>query len=421
MTKKAKTFEINGAKIAHYNISALEASFIDCKLNAGSIYDDINTWGAMHLLEHMMFTKSCEFTSSQSLEEFKEEYGITDGGWTSSIEMGFWFKFPSVAIEKAMKLFEQMLFYPVFTEKNLKREKNIIEQEYIDKYSSPYNRFYRANRKQLYGAAHPYTRDAIGLPENIKNLSVNDIKALHEKYITTSNMFIGIAGKSPVEVAKTEFNKSLSTVNKGSMHFDQTPLIQPESNYMWHMENVDQVQIYIQWFLPLGKTISFEDRLKYTMARYMLGGSSRSFLFNRLRDKLGLVYNTSASWSWKDNAAIFDVYASTNMKNAVRVYDEMLAIVMEFIEKPIPTTTFERARRFMDTQTLLSYDSVGAVADSMSNSLSTYGRVIPLNEYIEVASKFTEKDIRDTLAKSISKEAPLYVSVLSKEDPKLYP
>jgi predicted Zn-dependent peptidase len=419
MKANIATFEINGAKFGHYKMQSLEAAFIDCRFKAGSVYEKDEEWGALHLLEHMLFEKSRSFKNNQEIEIYTEENGIKKNGWTNIAEMGFWFKFPYTYFRETAHLMEEMLFYPIFTEKNLKREKSVIEQEYIDKYSSPYNRFSRAVRRQLYGDKHPYMRDAIGEPDYVNQITIEQLKKFHEKFIVPGNMFVGSAGR----LAEGDFVETLSPafmqLNKGNELNENVPNLESQSKYLWHREDVDLVEIYIQWFLPGRQNLSLEDRVRLNLASYILGGSARSNLYRRLRQDLGLVYGAGSSfYSW-DKVSIFEAYASTSKKNARKVFREINSVVNKFINTPINQDVFDRSRNFMNMQTMLSYDSVGGISETFANSLVNQGKVIPGEDYIEMANTFHEEELRNLLAPYINEKALPYISVLSREDPKL--
>lgn len=419
MKDNIKTENIRGAKVGIYQLEALQAAFIEFRFKAGSIYESYEHWGTLHLLEHMLFTRSRNFNNDQALEIYKEEYGMINNGWTGPLDMGFWFKFPYSNLEKAIYLFEDMIFYPIFTDKILAREKNIIEQEYRDKYSSPYQRFHRKTVEQLYGSVHPYMRDGIGKPDHLKEVSVSDLKKLHEKFIVPANMFVGYAGKNSNSSVVNQLKNTLSSLSKGTEQVAAIPQIQPETSYYWHKEDVDHVEIVLNWQMPGHNTLSIEDICRINIASYLIGGSPRSKLYQRLRHELGLVYSTGASFNWWDEISYFQIWASTSAKNAKKVYTELNKIVQEYINTPTDNEVYERSRKFMDTQTLLKYDSVSSSAQSMAGSLITHGRVISADEYIEMSKSFKESELRDLLKLGITEEKSPFISVLSSKDPKL--
>jgi predicted Zn-dependent peptidase len=53
---------INGALVAFHPISGLNATYLNLTIRAGSWYEEGNSWGEMHLLEHLLFLGSENLT-----------------------------------------------------------------------------------------------------------------------------------------------------------------------------------------------------------------------------------------------------------------------------------------------------------------------------------------------------------------------
>lgn len=417
MAHPFKELTINKSRLAHYKMNSVQAGVIECHMNAGSVYET-ELFGIMHLMEHMLFQSTRKFKDNQDMELFKEMNGITSNGWTNILHMGFWNKFPYISFNKAADLMEEMLFYPVFKEKDLNIEREVIKQEIVDTYSSPYRRFSEQIRKQLYGEGHPYSRDVFGTKKTLDQISLDDLSLYHKKYVVPANLHIGSSSRLSYEKIFNKFEKILSAKTAGTSIKEKTSDVRPGNKYLWHAEDVDQVGIHLQWLLPGREKLGRKERMKINAAMYILGGSSRSMLTRRLRHELGYVYGVAADYYSWEKTSVVDLSASTSQKNANNVASEMISILHQFIDNKISEDVFNRSIKFLNMRSMLKYNSVDNIADDLASDLLIYDRVTTPEENIEMANTLTELQARNILKKYIT-PSNLYISVIAKKDPNL--
>ncbi len=416
---KIHEFTLSGAKVAVYPMRDVRSVRIELLIKAGSWYEKGAYWGAFHFLEHATYHQTRAFPDEISLELFKEKYGIQNNAGTGSSNMGYWFDFPETSLKEGFQLLEELVFKPTIPEKYFDRERKIIRQEYIDKWSDPYNRFYKAQDHQVFGKNHLYSRDGIGKPDYVDTVSREHLIRLHEKYFQPSEMVIAVAGKITLDESK----KFLEKVLKKYQNHKHTDLVFPptksRANYYWHKEDVDQVLISLSYLTPGRNDLPLPERIKFYLAGYLIGGSARSLLFRKLRLEMGIIYKTGARWWNMPTLGGFEAWCSTSPKDASLALTSLKKVVDEFVKRKISEEDFQRAKNYINARTLMSYDSPEEISRNLAGDLFWEGKTISPEEYIALNNKIKPHQVQEILANCLKEKKKQFLAVMSRKDPKL--
>lgn len=415
MTTKINEFEINGAKIAVYPMQGVRTIVARVKIRTGSWYEEGKDWGAMHLLEHMSFQGTKKFATQSDIEIFREENAISKNAFTGGPSIEYVFRFPDLSLESGFELLEECVFFPTFPEDRLEKEKKIVRQEYLDKWSSKDARFGKAVRSQLYGEESVYFRDGLGVPDYVDQITREDLIKIHAENFVPANMVIGIAGAVDAGKVKKILERILDK-KQGIKKELKIEKIKHGDRKLIHKEDgVEAVTAYWMWMMKGDEEISYEDGLKLSMARYILGGGLQSVIMRKLRQELGLVYKAGWATSELPTTGTFEAWASVAPENLEQVELEVRKIYKEFLEIPIDSNIFARANKYLDLQTLMGLDSVDGIAGSMTTQLFWEGRTYSAEEIIDIASKFTEADIRDAVKRNVLGSEPYVAMMVGKK------
>jgi len=406
MSNRYTLTTINGINTVIFPLSDISAIKVELLVRAGSRYETGPQWGAFHFLEHLTFQGTDKFPSRYHLDLYTQEHGLIDNAYTGEKRLGFWVKAPYKSIAPALEVINQLAFHPKFPSEAFPKELSVIEQEYHDLWDNFQTRFDTKLNQQIYGQKHPYSRDGIGQPEFVKTLTQEDIKNLHQKFFTGPNCYLAITGK-------LDTNKTISLVKKIlqpiSQKQPQLPTIPPRktTKKIVHHEPVQQTRIYLSWPLPGFKQFTLSDNMRFSFAKYLLGGSTTSLLFRQIRERYGLAYHVGANRGFKDQAGFFEVYLSTDPKNKQKALKLLRQITYDFVNNPIDPQKFAQARNFMNNSTLISFDSISSINSKILDNLFDYNRIYLPSDYIKISNKITPQSTQKILQKYITPEKEL--------------
>jgi len=401
---------INGALVAFHPISGLNATYLNLTIRAGSWYEEGNSWGEMHLLEHLLFLGSEKFPTKILLDDYMEENGIQCNGYTGGAKIEVVMRFPDTSIDSALILLSQMVYYPLFRQQDILNEKRVLHREYTDKWSKVDVRFSRKIRQQLFGTDSIYIRDGIGDPKYTDTLSEEQLRATHARFMVPSNMCLGIAGNVNIaettEKLKVFFKNGLGVTSE----LPTAPIHSSERIIKTKEENLKSTSVVVTWLTKGIHDYSIRERMILSFGSYLLGGSRRSTLHRKVRDELGLAYNISSNTALFPTSGWLQVNTSTKPESTDEVVEKITKSVSEFLKQDIDETTLSRAKKYIKWQRLLQFDSGSSTAGYLSDSLYWDGKLVSSEEFENIVDGITAKDIKDIFSKIIANEP--YISIM---------
>ena len=413
MGKNLKVININGALIALYPIKGLRVVGINVRLRTGSWYERGSNWGKAHLLEHMLFQGTKKFIDRPAIEIFKEENGIWNNAGTSGAQLLMSLRMPSESLKAGLNLMDEMLFKASIPEERISDVKKIITQEYEDKWSRPEVRFDCKIDEQFFGKNHVYVRDGIGELKYVKKITRQELVDYQKEMIVPANMSIGIAGNFDIEKAEEELRSILFFKgNSAAIDFDK---VKPNTKRLIHFEaGMKSVNINMGWLTKGIKETLLEDRLKISIASYLLGGSTRSLLFKKIREEMGIAYGICTNYELYPSVSRFCVQTSISPEKIEELLMEVHILIEKFISESIDKEVFRRAKKYLIMQKQMSYESSMGTAEILSSSLFWEGRIISPEEYSKLLEKISEDEVRVMVKEIFLGEKPLIAIMRSK-------
>ncbi len=408
---RVKYSVVNGAKVAYYPMEGVRSIVVKVMLKAGSWYESGQNWGNFHLMEHLLFQGTERFPSKEKLDVFRYEHGITVDASTGGESMMVVFKFPAVELTAGMEFVEQFLFHNLIKVDRLENEIKVISQEYSDKWSRPLVRFERALSEQLYGKEHLFTRDGMGNIEFIKKSNSEQLRNLYKQFFQPRSMVITLVGGFEQTVMEKTMISLLESRVNSEMPGLVLPAINPTSRELWLKDKVDQTYLSWQWVLPAPEAYISVRRLAIGLGNFMLGGSSNSFLFQKLRSQNGLVYHVSSSYTSYPLLSLITISLSVRSELKVKAIEAVRSAVEAYRSTKVDDGQLQRNKKHIDYQLLMSFDSIGVIADSLTKDLFYEDKIYLPEDKIEIRKKITPELIEESMFAYL-KMSDAYMGVL---------
>jgi predicted Zn-dependent peptidase len=172
-------------------------------LGVGARYEDPQTTGISHFLEHLVFTGTQRW-DEEEVHAFIPALGGESNGWTTSEMTAFYVRVPAQHLAPALDWLAQLAFHPTFPADKIDRERLIIEQErrMRDDNNQLNNRRRRAEyslndqvRAVLFPGAN-LELSTIGTDRTLACLDRDAIIAHYERYYWPNNAALVVAGGS---------------------------------------------------------------------------------------------------------------------------------------------------------------------------------------------------------------------------------
>lgn len=205
----------NGLKLLiHQDFSTPIASF-NLLYDVGSKDEDPNKTGFAHLFEHLMFSGSIHIPV---FDEPLEYVGGENNAFTNNDITNYYITLPAENIETAFWLESDRMLSLAFTKKSLDVQRNVVIEEFNQRYlNQPYGDVW-LNLRPLAYTAHPYMWPTIGKSvDHIKSATLTDVKNFFYSHYAPNNAILCVAG--PVNPAQIiEFaNKWFGPIERRSI------------------------------------------------------------------------------------------------------------------------------------------------------------------------------------------------------------
>jgi zinc protease len=408
--------------------------------------------GFAHLFEHMMFQRSENVAEDQYFKYIEGAGGDLNGG--TSVDQTVYFEVvPKNTLELAMWLESDRMGYLIntVTPSSFQQQQNVVQNEKREGVDNrPYGFTDYVILKSLYPKEHPYSWDVIGEMEDLKNSTIDDVKAFHNKFYIPNNATLVISGDYNPDSVKTMIEKYFGEIPAGQpvKSLESMNITLNETKKLYHEDNFAKAPQYNMVF-PTVQQFT-KDAYALDILAQLLGDGKKSPLYKVLVKDKKL---TSAVSSYNNSMEITGRYNIRVTANPSTSLDDVEKAIFEAfgkfetdkftendlvrIKATLETSFYNRISSILYKSYMLAYYSVMAGSpdylvqelDKMKSVTSqdvwdVYNKYIKGKNY--VATSFVPKGEVNLIAKGsvnagiveedITKATKVEISTAGKED-----
>lgn len=189
---KEHTFD-NGLRLIMSKHGNIPMVAVNTTFHIGSKDEEENITGLAHLFEHLMFEGSPNVPKGK-FDEILNQNGGESNAYTSWDSTSYFVALPSSHLETGLWLDSDRISGFGISNESLEIQKNVVMEEkllYVD--NSPYGTVEEESSKRLFRSSG-YRWPVIGNMDNLRKVTLSDLKNFFEKYYTPSNAVISIVG-----------------------------------------------------------------------------------------------------------------------------------------------------------------------------------------------------------------------------------
>jgi predicted Zn-dependent peptidase len=298
--------------------------------------------------------------------------------------------------ELACDIIADMLQHSIFRVKELDREKQVIIQEIGRDLDSPEDTIYDLMH-QLAFPKQKIGRPILGSSKVIERLPRSAVIDYVRRYYHAANMIIVAAGK----VDHHDF------VNVVTKRFAKLPKGKPPKSEKTHISSgvklapkeIEQLHLILGFAGPGFHT---NEIYAVQLLSILLGGSASSRLFQKVREKRGLVYTINSGHIAFSDSGIFQIYAGTDPERVGELVPVVCSELRDVTHK-ISDEELARAKAQGRADMLMGKENIMRRADILGHQLLAFNRTIPTEEILQRLMMVTKKDVQATAAKLIKR------------------
>lgn len=383
---KTVTFE-NSFRIVLEPSERVRTCAVGIWVASGSAYETPQTVGTSHFIEHMVFKGTGRFSALEAAKRADAAGGVINA-YTAKDYTCFYSHILAEHTAEMLDIICDMLTDPAFPEQDIETEKSVIMEEFSMYEDSPEDLCSDSFVKSIWnGSMLGY--DVLGTRENVRGFTRDGIAEHFGKFYVPERMVASFCGKfdedeligicrkyfgslpgtgSVIDPQGAQFRKCVTAIKKESL----------------------QNQLVIGF-----PGIRSDDPRRHTASiiSRIIGSSSSSRLFQRLREQLGLVYTVESANNRQEKTGYFAVYMALSPNSEKKAIAETLKIISEF-----PVTVTREELDIAIEQGVSDYvrDNESIVEKAEENAIETlfYGFVETVDEVVSAIRAVTLEDVK---------------------------
>ncbi|GEM_PF-4051302 len=332
------------------------------------------TLGWVHLIEHLIFRKTQDFSSIE-IATLSDELGSEINGYTEKEEMALTMTIPSGALGQGLSLLMNLASRAEFSEDDLKREKKIILQEI--KMNRDDTEDFLWEKSLQYFFPGEFGKPILGTMESLRKAEYLKVRSFYKDFIRNTPKVLILAGNF-------QPNFVLAFINKFPLtSAPYQPLLTPDfSRPIKKIIKKTSGQVHILILVPIRKTLSYEDTLYYSLLNYAFGEGNSSRLFQNIREKWGLSYQVYSSFHHVGAHGAISFYGATSPQRA-KFLEKLLLKEWKAFCSDFSEQEWNIAFRAMNSQITLQVDRLESRVDRIFNSWHKFQTVMSIEDQVK--------------------------------------
>ncbi len=377
----------NGIRLVVKEISGISSVSIGILVHTGAAIEKDNENGISHYIEHMMF-KGTERYSAFALSDEMDKIGAQSNAFTGKDMTCYYVKSTSEHAGRAFELLADMLLHSTFPGSEMEREKGVIHEEISMTEDTPDDLCMDLLSEAFYGK-YGYGRNILGTHESLSAFTRGDIISYLNKFYTTDNIVICMAGN-------IEESYALGLATK---YFGDLPATKAEKREIevklacgsiLRYKEIEQVHIGLS-YLSLPRCDKLFEATQ--ILNSVLGGGMSSRLFQTVREKMGLAYTVYSCLSPFADTGSMIIYAGVNAATYKRSLDIIYKCIEDIKKKDITNDEFLRGKEQLLSATVFSQESTSSQMLSYGKELMYFGKVYDLEDKLKAIKDVTLDDV----------------------------
>lgn len=318
----------------------------------GARYEDNKVKGISHFVEHMMFKGTKKLNSNQLSKVFGQ-YGANINAYTSWEQTCYHVTVANKYKNPCRKLLIEMFNTPIFSTKEIDKERQVIIQELNMYNDNPGEMLEREFNTRLFYKSSGFYLYILGTKKTLKNIGRKELLNFYNKHY-----------KKPllIEVGnvKSKTIKKLNKIKNNNYEMIKEKNYGHPISYNYGL-NQTKMQIGDCFF---EESMSSEDLIVLSDILEACYNGMGGRLFKTIREKYNMVYGIRSNFNvYGNNHLFWTIGLGLNQKNKLKAY----RLILNELKKPITKSEMKYIKTKINGKKALLLNSLYSIADSTAD------------------------------------------------------
>jgi len=361
----------NGLDVIVHEHHQLPMVAVNVWYHVGSKNERPGRTGFAHLFEHLMFEGS-EHYDKGYFQPIQQAGGLLNGS-TNPDRTNYWEVVPTGALDLALWMESDRMGYllPALTKEKFENQRDVVLNERRQNYENrPYGLAGVALAAALFPPDHPYHWLTIGSAEDIRAMSLEDVREFFSTYYHPANASLTLAGDvepgRAFSLAEQYFGgipagpKPAAVVANGSV---------AESVRLVLEDRVELPRLYLAWH---GPAMFMEDDAELDLAADLLAHGKTSRLYQRLVYEKQIATDVVAYQHSREISGLFQIATTAAPSVTLGELNTIVGDTLRELASEKPSAAeLERARAQTEAQFIYRLQTIGGFGGK-SDQLNAY-------------------------------------------------
>ena len=359
-------------------------------MRAGSRDEPLEKAGISHFIEHMVFKGTSNRRMHQIARRLESVGGYLNA-FTGKEYTCYYARALDEQLARAIDTIVDLALNPVFPEKELAKEKEVVLEEMKMYEDSPEDVAFDRFERSIY-EGHAFGRPTIGFPETVKSLSRQDLIDYRNTFYNPERLVLAVAGnadhKRVVSLARRAFRDLEATAQ------DKTRRGVGE----YHVGHVRESKPIHQAHVVMGRRgVGIRDprRSSLSILNTVLGGGMSSRLNQNIREKYGYCYHVSSFLNMHSDTGDLGVYLATDPARIPHATRLVFRELQKLQRNPVSERVLSQACSQVKGHLMLGLESMSNRMMRIARQELLLGRYVSLDEVLDEVNKVTKLDIQE--------------------------
>jgi len=396
----------NGLRLIFDEMPGAQSCAVNLCVRSGLRYESQALCGISHMMEHMLF-KGTQTRTARQLAEAADDLGANINAYTSKEYTCVYIRSLPEHLGEMLVLLADMLKNSKLAAEDLAMEKGVVAEEIAMYEDMPedlvFDLFY-----EMTWPGHMLGKNILGTRETLKAMCSDDLRAHMEHFFAPDQMVLSVCGKFDAAQLKAQAEELFGELRPSKKAVSAAEELQAAAftpGMKFTAKKVEQNQIVLAF-----PGCSNQDPRRYQAALLatMLGGSTSSRLFQRLREELGLVYSVDFFNVHHCREGISGVSMGLGAKTQCKALEEVVRILHAFPEE-VTAQELKRAQEQAAAGLVMGLESNAARASRAASHTLLLGTSPRVEESIASYRAVTLAEIRAFAREMLQEQAVLCV------------
>ena len=427
---KVETYQYNnGFRIIHEKPkNNLPLTSIYCFVKFGSINEDINSEGIAHFIEHMCFKGTRQLSNTKDIVKTYDSIGAYFNAFTTKEYTFYVIKCNEDHITRCIHVLSDMLMNSAFKKRDCELEKHVVIEEMIRQEDSPEFHISKMKDKYLYsGSLFERPIDDLLFHKSRTSLNYDTTLQMYDSFYKPNNMGLSVVSNIPLFVIKKIVASSFFMKPSKPLLVNPSYQLDVQSKTEY---NIQKKQGIKATHLSISfRTCSYTNTNKYiiSLLSHIIGGSMTSRMFSLLREKNGLTYAASCSYTYYAHMGEITLHTMTDPNKMINNDDKagvlplVISILNTLIKKGITQEELTAAKGFLQGKITIKMENADSQCEYNGLEHFIYGNdhFVPFDQiYKKYYEPVTKKQVNDVIQKYFRSES-MVVCLLGEHVPSL--